>query len=491
MSSVPLGIIVLYLLLVLWLGYRARRKDRSASAFFEADRKLPWYLAGVALLTSQMSSLTYLSEPGEVWLSGVTNFFGKIAANLFEMLFIAAFILPFWMRHRDVSIFEWLRGRAGGAAAWWGAFLFTLLTLTWMAFMLLMLGRVLAAATDVPFAVIVPVLGAVTIVYTLMGGMRALVGTDVLQAFLMFLGIALTLGSVAFRTQSSPLDWYDSTQSYLVTRFGDRPTTWYSFDPFTRTSVMNVALSLFTWKLVIHAGNPVMVQRYHSCPDLKTARRGFYAGLLAYLVIVALLALVGMAMVHYLTKNEAGFGPDPWTLSRGQADMVFPLFMRHALDPISCGLLLAALVSAAMSTLDAAFHTFATVLVPQLRIRGDSEQVRAARWMIVLFGALTVGTAWLLEPLTREGNLMELMPTTFNLFVVPSAGMFLVAMVFPRMDAWRLILVSVVGFAFGFVVAHGHRFDFWPKPMSFTLVLPGSLAVMFLGAAALRPFSIR
>ena len=106
-------VVVLYLAGMIALGLWLSRRKGGDVDYFLAGRRMPWFAVGISVIASILSSLTYLSEPGEVWKSGVTQMFGKMIAIPFEMLFVWIICIPFLMRFRITSVYEYLEKRFG------------------------------------------------------------------------------------------------------------------------------------------------------------------------------------------------------------------------------------------------------------------------------------------------------------------------------------------------------------------------------------------
>src|SRR3954465_12802717 len=94
------AVVAAYLAVLVGMGWHFSRKQRTGNEYFLASRSVPWFALGLSIMATLMSSLTYLSEPGEVWLSGLTTILGKVGAVLTEMVIVLVFIIPFLMRFR-------------------------------------------------------------------------------------------------------------------------------------------------------------------------------------------------------------------------------------------------------------------------------------------------------------------------------------------------------------------------------------------------------
>ncbi len=485
------AVIVGYLALTLLIGFLASRRQETNDEYFLASRGLPWFAVGLSVLATLLSSLTYLSEPGEVWKSGVMNFLGKMLAIPLEMYIVWAFFIPFLMRFRFTSAYEYLEFRFNYPARLLGATLFTCMTIAWMGLVVLMTSRALTHVTGMPLWLVIATVGVVTTIYTVMGGLRAVVWTDVLQMGLMLAGAVITVVFVARTTNSGPMDWYRGTLAYRA----DQKMVeleWFSFSPFTRATIFSVALHMFLWHLCTHSGNQMTVQRYFATKNIKRARRAFVTASLAGVLINTMLMVVGLALVYFYTKGPGKF---PATF---KADEIFPMFMVQHLPPGWAGAVLAAVLGAAMSTIDSGINSLATVICveksrkpPQsvytpgasrLRSPGDDGLLKAAKWITLIAGLAITLVAYVLHRATGDRSIVEMMPRSFNCFTAPMGGMFLIGIFLPFVTGRAIVPATAIGLASGLAMAYAKEFGLSKQDISFTWIVPGSMWIQTLCA---------
>src|SRR5262245_25100872 len=153
------AVIVLYLLAMLAIGAYAARRQRSDVEYFLASRSLPWIAVGISMMATLMSSLTYIAEPGEVWKSGINNLIGKVTAIVTEVFLVLFVLIPFLMRFRFTSAYEYLGYRFGLAARRLAVGLFCLLMITWLGFVVLSVARPLAYVSGGELWVVILTIG--------------------------------------------------------------------------------------------------------------------------------------------------------------------------------------------------------------------------------------------------------------------------------------------------------------------------------------------
>lgn len=475
-------VIVVYLAGMIGLGIWLGRRERNDEEYFLAGRRMPWFAVGVSVIASILSSLTYLSEPGEVWKSGVTHLIGKMLAIPFEMILVWLLCIPFLMRFRFTSAYEYLGQRFGLATRRVGVVLFILLVVMWMGFVVLATAKALAQISGWPLLLILIVVGAVATIYTMIGGLRAVIWTDVIQVALLIGGAVFAIGYVAIKTGSGLSEWMTTTNSYLKSQ-NHEALPIFSLDPRVRVTVFTVALHMCIWHVCTHLSNQMTVQRYFSTTDQKAARRSFITASLFGVGINLLLVLVGLALVHYYVGQ--GLPVEKDVVTQRRFDLVFPVFAIHHLPPGVGGAILAALLAAAMSSIDSGINSIATVITTEMKEAGKAR-VRLAMRITAVTGIFITGAAYVLNFMPDKWGIVAALPRTFNAVTGPLGGLFLIGMFLPKAGQRAAIVGVTCGMAVSIGIGYseqvGNLFGLgWPT-LSFTWVMPCSLGTTMLVA---------
>ncbi len=510
------GVLLSYFAVMVSLGVYGARRGRSDDEYFLVGRRMPWLAVGISVVGSMISSITYLAEPGEVWKSGITYATGKLLGIPFEMLFVGGCCIPFLMRFRFTSVYEYLEHRFGRPTRRFGAALFVVMMVLWMGFVVLVLSQIVHRLCGVPLWAVIFTVGTVTTLYTVLGGLRMVIWADVVQVSILVAGAAGTILYIAWAVGGTPVDWIASAESQL--RTGGRPTAigLFSWDPTVRATVVSAAIYMAVWHVCIHSSSQTAVQRYFSTRDVRAARRSFLAGSVVYVGVSLMLLHVGLAVVHYYvsTGQPIDAGLDPAT----EHDLIFPTFALYHLPAGAGGAMLAALLSAAMSTVDAGLGSLATVVSLEWRAHRDhrdrgplanaeagpsagppdphtAEHVRLAMAMTVAAGALVIGTALLLQQMPPHWGIFEAIPRTFNAVIGPLGGLFLVAIFCPCVRQGAAIAATLCGLLVSGVLGYFHQLstllqswgmlrETWPD-ISFTWIVPCALLATVLAAPIL------
>ncbi len=484
------AVLIAYLVAMIVLGARLSRRQTTEEEYFLAGRNMPWLAVGVSVIASLLSSLTYLSEPGEVWRSGMTHLLGKMIAIPFEMVLVFVVCLPFMMRFRYTSAYEYLGDRFGSAARLLGVILFGLMATLWMGFVVLASARALSIVSGFPLWGVITVVGSVATLYTMLGGLRAVIWTDVVQVVLLVGGGMFVIGYVALTTGSFVPAWYAAAKVHLASTGNHEPLRFFSADPFVRATMVTVALNMFVWHICTHTANQMTVQRYFSTTDVRPARRSFVTASLLGVGINLMLMTVGLAMVYFYAGLQHPLEQHLDIAVRAQQDLVFPTFAVHRLPPGFGGAILAALLAAAMSSIDSGINSIATVVAIEWEQRsgeraGAADHVTRARWLTGLLGLFITLAAACLAFLPDDLGIVDAMPRTFNAITGPLGGMFFVGMLVPRASQRSVIIAACCGLATSVGLGYLHEIGLvlhgWglvstpPEAISFTWPMPASL----------------
>ncbi len=510
-------IVVAYLAAMVGFGLAGTRRERSDEEYFLVGRRMPWLAVGISIVSSMLSSITYLAEPGEVWKSGVTHATGKLLGIPFAMLIVWGFCIPFMMRFEFTSAYEYLEHRFGRPTRRFGAALFVTMVVLWMGLAVLVPSQVVEKLSGVPLTVVIFTVGTVVTLYTMLGGLRVVMWTDVVQVAVLVAGAAATVSYIAWNTDGSLVDWIEATKAHLLANGQPSAIPLFSWDPTLRATVVSVAINMAVWQLCMHSSNQITVQRYFSTRNVQAARRSYVASSVIHVGISLLLLSVGLAVLFYYqsTGRPIDGDLDPET----QRDLIFPTFALQHLPVGFGGLLLAALWAAAMSIVDSGLNSIATVISLEVRpnrVRGragtpptiaegrvaegpaDSSHVHLAMFITAVAGMVITVTACGLTWLPPKWGIFGVIPRTFNAVTGPLGALFLVGMFLPRVRQRAAVAATVLGLGVSVVLGYLNQISVvlhgwgwidrvWPD-ISFAWILPCSFVATMMMAPLLIPF---
>ncbi|GAB2770265.1 hypothetical protein GCM10027275_11120 [Rhabdobacter roseus] len=422
-------VIVLYGAAMLGTGWFYSRQNKTQEDYLLGGRQMNPIAVGISLFATLLSTLSYLSYPGEMIQHGPAIFAGMFA---FPFVYYAAgwWLIPRIMQMNVTSAYEILERRFGLSVRLMATFMFLSLRFLWMATIIYVTVDVaLLSVVPIDRAYVMPIgilLMLITIVYTAMGGLKAVVVTDVVQSIIFLGGALLSIVVVCFH--------FGSVTSWFPQQW---PTYWdplrWGFDATERSTVGNAMMMLFVWYICTTGSDQMAIQRYLSTKDIRAARQSLRVSLYTNLLAKCLLGLVGLAVLAFFTKNPH-FLSDGRSLQQ-QADTLFPRFILVGLPAGLSGLVIAGLLAAAMSSLSSGLNSVSSVLSEDIiqRFRRSESSKADLLKQVKRLSYFTGAVVMILSILVArvEGNLFDVVTKIVNLFVGPLFVLFFMALFVP------------------------------------------------------------
>ena len=386
---IDLIVVAAYLVAMASLGVRFSRRQTSTESYFTAKRSLPSWAMGMSMLATLISSVTFVAYPGasyaKDWSLLVPGFL--VIAIL---PFVGMVIIPFYRESIGMSAYEYIEKRFGKPARLYASSAFSLAHFSKMGFVLYLMALTISSMTGWNIAAVTIGVAVVMIFYTVLGGIEAVVWTDVIQGFVMWAGIAVSLGYLLFLPPGGPGAVFDVASQAGKFSLGDLRWDW------SRPTVPVAILYGFFWYLQRYVADQTMVQRYLLAKSDRGAFKGVALGACLTVPVWALFMLIGTCVWAYFRLTGEAI---PASITK--TDQMFPYFLSAHLPPGMLGLLLASLTGAAMTMLASDLNSMSMVAVEDFyrRLRpgaGDEQRLRAAKTIIVVVGLLNIITALLL-----------------------------------------------------------------------------------------------
>jgi len=428
------GLIVAYALLVLAIGVGFSRQQASSANFLLAGRSMGWAAVGISQLASLLSAISYLGTPGEAYGYDLKYLLFSICGFLCVPLAIYLF-LDFFYRLQLTSIYEYLERRFNYPTRLLASVVFVVSRLAWMATIVVAVSLAIEELTGIEPAVSIILTTAIATAYTLVGGMKAIIWTDVLQFFLFTLGLAAAVALIF---------WKDPASELLAVIVRDDKLRMFDFslDPTTRITVW-MALTAGAVNGVANLTDQVSMQRYLSCASLRDARRAVWFKPFLSIPVTVLIYGLGLVLyAHHQLNPELAVGI-------GSADRAFPHFVLNEMRGGLAGLILASIFAAAMSSIDSGTHTISTVCVEDYYKRlirpdaPDGHCLRLARGLTLLWAVVI---AVLAQFLTGQDTIVGTMASVVAPFFGCAVGMFVLGTATRRATGWGASLGAVVGY---------------------------------------------
>jgi len=449
-SFAPLDWVVLVLYLVAttawgaWLG----RNQKGGTDYFLGSRSLPWVAVMLSVVATETSTLTFLSVPGIAYMGSMT-FLQLTLGYVTGRSVVAVVLLPRYFRGELDTAYALLESRFGVGTRRFTSAIFMVTRLLADSVRLFATAIPLALITGWPYAVSIMVIGALTVIYTYFGGIKAVVWVDVLQMSLYLLGAAValvTLQNVVPGGWGSILSSAGEAGKLQVLDFTLDLTTPYTF---WAALIGGGFLSMAS-----HGTDHIIVQRLFTCRDQRASQKALVGSGIAVMFQFVLFLLVGLGLWAFYQDR-----------SFATSDEIFPLFIVEQLPVGVTGLLIAGVFAAAMSSLSSSINSLASATAydywaPLAHARDDEERVlRAGKLFTLVWAGALIGGAVLFIPLSRGTAAVEVALGVASLVYGGLLGAFMLGIATRKPDG----VSAMVGIAVGIGVITWFRADMaWP-----------------------------
>ena len=444
MHPLDIAAVVLYLIVVLGFGFVFGR-HQSRKEFIAASGTMGWLTVGLSVMATLFSSNSFVFYPSAAFGHSLLLGLSLIAFLLMTPVVIFVFI-PVYARLKVETAYEYLELRFHVSVRTLASGLFVLLRIGWMASATYAASVVVASVIGVPQIAVIIGLGIISVGYTMLGGLRAVMYTDVLQFFVFALTIFLTLGLILHMTGLGPgelVSSYFKDREGLILNFSASMTLQYGS--------WAILIGVFLEGLSAFGVDQVAVQRYISSRSERTSQKGAILNLLGMWIVIPGLLMIGVGLYAYFSAHpgELGDGNLSQILAGDSkvADEAMPGFVRLHFPPGMAGLFLAALMAAIMSSIDSGVHSVTTALLvdfrdrlfPQFRPVDERTEMRRIRLLIVIIGSIAIALACFAGSM---GNVFAVSKKLTAAFGGPLLALFVLGL-FSRRANWQPILLSV------------------------------------------------
>lgn len=501
MTLATLDIVVLFVYVALVIGFGCWfvRKSGTTSEFMAAGGALPGWAVGLSIFGTFLSSNTFLGNPGKAYG-------GNFNAYVFTLsLPVAAWIasryfVPFYRKSGEISAYHHLEKRFGLWARTYAMVCYLLTQIARMGTIMFGVALGMNALTGWDVRTIIIATGILVTLYTLLGGIEAVIWTDVIQSIVLMCGAVLIYLMLLFGMPDGP------AQSFEIASDADKLSLGSWQLDFTTSTVWVVFLFGIFINLTNFGIDQSFVQRYHTADSEAAAKRSVWFGAILYVPISLLFFLIGSALYSYYSTLpelldqirqavavESGVEVSELT-DAAIGDQVLPHFIANQLPPGLAGLLIAAIFAAAMSSIDTSLNSSATVILKDLYQRYVDPEVGEQKSMMILRAATIaiglIGTV-VAVALIGQKSILDAWWKLQGIFAGGMLGLFLLGIASRRTQGNVALLAVFVGVLTigwmtffpvienqpGFLRNHLHS--------NMTIVI-GTLAIFLVGAVVSR-----
>jgi SSS family solute:Na+ symporter len=443
-------IILVYFAAMAAIGVYFARKNTSTEEYFVGGRSFAGWIIGLGMVGTSISSITFVAYPADSFKTSWIRYILNLALPVVTV--IAAFVfLPLFRKRRCLSAYEYLEERFGPPIRFYASFAFIIGQFVRISMILYLLSLLVQEMTGLNATWSILVTGVCVALYTIMGGIDAVLWTDVIQTILLAAGGVVCFATVVLKVPGGlgevlSLGWQSGKLSFSEFNNGQYSPLPLGFSLSHKTVIMLFILGLVNW-LTEYSGNQTVVQKYFAAKSMKEARKALYITVLSSLPIWAFYMFVGTALYAFFHHFPC---PQATEILNGQrkAEQILPFFIMNYLPAGIIGFIIAAALAAAMSSLSSGINSIATVSVVDIykryvvKEKTDRHYLYLSKMLSTVASALMiVGAIILLDAKTK--TLQDTGLTIASILNIGILGIYLIGF-FTTICDWRSISLGLL-----------------------------------------------
>jgi solute:Na+ symporter, SSS family len=419
-----LVVILVYLVAMILVGVRFARRQTSTEAYFVAKRSIPHWAMGISIYAALISSITFVAYPGSAY-AGNWNELVPGFMVIGVLLLVGLVIIPFFRHAVGMSAYEYFGKRFGYNVRAYSALAFTAGHFSKMGFVIYTLALTITAMTGWNIYAVMLGAGLVTVFYTVIGGLEAVIWTDVIQGFIKCIGIFVCIGFLFYLIPGGPSAAFHLAWQHHKFSLGN-----FHLDFANKNSVWVMTLYGFFWYLQKYTADQTLVQRYLVAKSDRDALKGVALGALLCVPAWMLFMLIGTLLwAYYQLSGEVL----PAYIDK--ADKIFPHFLATRIPAGLAGLFMASLLSAAMSMLSSDLNCLSVVGVEdyyrKLRPAAtDRQRLLVGKLVVAGCGIVAILIAVIIALYSQR--VLSFYYRVTSIIAAGLAGLFLLAFLCPR-----------------------------------------------------------
>lgn len=467
--------LILYISALVGMGFYLSRKNTTTEEYFVGGRSYSGWVIGLSMIGTSISSVTFLAFPADAYKTAWLRFIPNFTLPL-TVLLAAYFFLPFFRRTKIVSAYEYLEDRFSPSIRVYGAVTFIIGQLMRLALILYLVSILMHQITGYSTVVSVLLAGLLVAVYTIVGGINAVIWTDVLQTLILVLGGIVILIIIIFAMPgglSQIFEIANGDNKFAIAELTNgrlNPVTW-GFSLSEKTGLMMLFVGLTVW-LQEYGTNQNVIQRYAAAKSMKEARKGLYTIGVLNVPIWAFYMFLGTALYAFFQVHHA---PEALEMLDGtrKAEQIMPFFILNYMPPGVAGIVISAALAAAMSSLDSSINAISTVTVNDIyrrhyvKDREDKHYLHVA-WLVAGIASIFMVIGAIILIYSDTKTIQDAATILSSIVMGGVFGMYLLGFVTERANSKSVWLGIAVTFVF----------SVWTV-LSKQGVLPDSLTVPF------------
>ena len=422
-------IVGIYILGTTLVGHRLKGKQKSTRDFFLGGRDLPWYAVTASTIATTISAVTFIGVPALIYaVDGNFVYLQLALGGIIARILVARFLVPLYYEKEFYSPYEYMSDRLGPVVGRITAGMFFLGGILGQGVRVYATALVLELITGWSLTESIVLIAVFAVLWTWMGGIAAVIWTDFVQFFILIGG---GVAALIFIAGALPDGW---TSLVMVGQQADKFALWdFSTDPRLAFTFWAALIAMPFQNVAVYGTDHLFVQRLLCCRNQKEAQKAVLWSTIGELVPVLMLTVgVGLfAFYEFFPLSE-----DLAALVADRGDRIFPAFIISEIPTGLKGLLIAGVLSAAISSLDSILAALSQISLTMFYKpfinpgAGETQLLKISRLLVIFWGAILALMAWQFSASKLDIVTLAFSMTTYTWG--PMLGLFLLSMIVPR-----------------------------------------------------------
>ena len=444
--------LVIYLLILALISYYFSRKKQASNDYLLGSKKIPFWAAGISIMATQVSAIGFMSIPAKAYAVNWAYFAGVFTWFVAVPIVTRAYI-PFIRKLNVASAYHYLEERFDPGARLFAACVFVVYQLARMGLVLYLPALALAAVTPLDTITCILIMGLLSTVYTVVGGLEAVIWIEVAQAILLFGGAIVCIILAVVHLKGGMHDFFSSGMADQKFSLGQN--TW----GFTSSTLVAILIGNIFIRLGNLTSDQAVVQRYMTTPNLKQAQRSAWADVAVSIPWAIVIYSVGTALYVFYKQHPHQLNPSIAT------DGILPMFIAQQAPAGLSGLIIAAIFAASMSSLEGSIHSTATIFTTDFYGRykknlSKKQIATVAKIATVVLGAFATALSLVLVFLDIN-SILDVFQEIAGLFIGASAALFLLGIFTKKANAKGVLIGAFSSGIILYIIKTYTPLSFW------------------------------
>lgn len=437
-------VIVIYFLLISGLGYYYSKRQKNTEDFFRGGQRIPFWAAGISIFGTALSPITFMAIPAKTYSTDWSYFLLNMSIFLSLPLVILLFI-PYYRQKKLNTPYEYLEIRFSSIIRLLGSCCFILYQIGRIGVILFLPSIALNLVTGVDIFLCIALMGGVSLIYTLMGGIEAVIWTDVVQVFVLMGGVSLSLILIIIDIENGfsgiieQAKIYGKFNAFDLTLSLKEPTVWV------------MLFGGFFINLTTYGTDHTMVQRYLVTPTQKEAQKSLWIGALLTIPATFIFFFMGTALFVFYQVN-----PSALNNNFINNDAIFPWYIVSQLPGGVSGILIAAIFAAAMSSLSSSMNSgaasFSADVYDRYGFVWNKDPLKMARWTTLCIGMMGILFALFMATADIK-SLWDQFNKILGLIFGSLGGVFMLGLLTKKANTKGVLIGIVVSFTIQLIIS--------------------------------------